>query len=229
MLYTTLNKIRKFNPYKDGWKQLLSYLNKTKADDESLDFKTILQAVGTKEAIWCLRTQEFKDYYKFFTRVAYSVLPIYEDKYPNDTRLRLGIEAVEKFMEGEISKEELEAADNNSYEASRFAYSNCVIANFAQRHWEEIVYYPSDTYEKKAYYAACSDHDAALAVYDAANSIHLFTTCTAYINIKYGFFYIDKSGYDSYQGVYDSFCKVAGTNEKKWQEIEQIFIEECLN
>ena len=63
MLYTTLNKIREFCPCEDGWKQLLTYLNKTKADDESLSFKTILQAIGIKDTLWCLRTQEFKNYY----------------------------------------------------------------------------------------------------------------------------------------------------------------------
>ena len=113
MLYTTLNKIREFSPCEYGWKQLLTYLNKTKGDDESLSFKTILQAIGIKDTLWCLRTQEFKNYYKFVVRVAYGVLPIFEKMYPEDERPRLAIEAIEKFINGEISKCELkDAADS---------------------------------------------------------------------------------------------------------------------
>ena len=153
MLYTTLNKIREFSPCEDGWKQLLTYLNKTKADDEQLDFKTILNAIGIKDTLWCLRTQDFKDYYKFVVKVAYSVLPIFENKYPDDKRPRLAIEAVDKFMKGEISKEELEEARADA---------------------------------AAAYAAAYAAYAAADAAYDAAK-------------------------------------------KEKWKEIEQIFVEECLN
>lgn len=41
MLATTLNKLKAKNPCKEGEVKLLKYLNKTKADDEPLTFKTL--------------------------------------------------------------------------------------------------------------------------------------------------------------------------------------------
>ena len=58
MLYTTLNKIRDKNPCESGWAKLLKHLRKTKADDEQLSFKTILESNGILDAIWCLRSVE---------------------------------------------------------------------------------------------------------------------------------------------------------------------------
>jgi pyruvate/2-oxoglutarate dehydrogenase complex dihydrolipoamide acyltransferase (E2) component len=53
---TTLNKIRSFGPSEDFWKKLLTYLGKTKADDEPLSIETILDSNGLEDALWCLRT-----------------------------------------------------------------------------------------------------------------------------------------------------------------------------
>ena len=61
MLYTTLNKIRNKYPCESGWEQLLKHLGKTKADDEQLSFKTILESNGILDAIWCLRSVEGYD------------------------------------------------------------------------------------------------------------------------------------------------------------------------
>lgn len=58
---TTLNAIRKHEPCKDGWEKLLTYLGKTKADDESLSLVTILDSNGLDDAVWCLRAVEGKD------------------------------------------------------------------------------------------------------------------------------------------------------------------------
>jgi len=61
MLYTTLNKIRDKNPCESGWAKLLKHLRKTKADDEQLSFKTILESNGISDAIWCLKSVEGHD------------------------------------------------------------------------------------------------------------------------------------------------------------------------
>ena len=55
---TTLNKIKAFKPCEDGWKKLLTYLNKTEADDEELSLLTILESNGLNHALWALRTVE---------------------------------------------------------------------------------------------------------------------------------------------------------------------------
>lgn len=55
ILKTTLNKIREKDPCEPGWVKLLKHLNKTRADDEELTFKTILESNGIEDAVWCLR------------------------------------------------------------------------------------------------------------------------------------------------------------------------------
>ena len=56
ILTTTLNEIRRHSPCQSGWIKLLSYLGKTMADNDKLDFKTILDSNGIEDAIWCLRS-----------------------------------------------------------------------------------------------------------------------------------------------------------------------------
>ena len=58
---TTLNKIREHEPCKSGWEKLLSYLGKTKADDEPLEITTILDSNGLDDALWCLQAVEGYD------------------------------------------------------------------------------------------------------------------------------------------------------------------------
>ena len=55
---TTLNEIEKHEPCAEGWKKLLSFLGKTKADDKPLHLLTILEANGAADAIWSLRAIE---------------------------------------------------------------------------------------------------------------------------------------------------------------------------
>ena len=55
MIYTALNKIREHEPCIDGWRKLLTHLNKAQADDEPLALATILQSNGLDDALWCLR------------------------------------------------------------------------------------------------------------------------------------------------------------------------------
>jgi hypothetical protein len=52
---TTLNAIRAHEPCEDGWKKLLRHLGKTRADDEPLPLRVILDSNGLDDALWCLR------------------------------------------------------------------------------------------------------------------------------------------------------------------------------
>ena len=56
MICTTLSKIRAAHPCEDGWRKLLTYLGKTKADDEPLPLLTVLDSNGLDDCLWCLRT-----------------------------------------------------------------------------------------------------------------------------------------------------------------------------
>jgi len=54
---TTLAEIREHQPCENGWKELLRYLGKTKADNEPLLLLTILDSNGFDDCLWSLRTR----------------------------------------------------------------------------------------------------------------------------------------------------------------------------
>lgn len=56
MHYTTLSKIKRNDPCREGWLRLLNGLNKTQADEEPLPLVRILDINGLDDAIWALRT-----------------------------------------------------------------------------------------------------------------------------------------------------------------------------
>ncbi len=57
---TTLNKIKAKKPCESGWETLLKGLNKTKADDEPLNYVTIFEISGISDTSWCLDKVENK-------------------------------------------------------------------------------------------------------------------------------------------------------------------------
>lgn len=87
---TTLNRIRAAKPCEEGWRKLLSYLSKTKADDEPLDLLTILNSNGFDDALWVLSFAMPDDRLArhFQAWCAEQVLHLYEAKHPNNTRVR---------------------------------------------------------------------------------------------------------------------------------------------
>ena len=104
---TTLNKIMEFSLSEPSWEKLLESLNKTKADDEPLSFKYILDVLGIRDALWCLCKLDYREQCLFLADVAESVLHIFEDKYPDDMRVRNCIDGIRKFHAGEIDYEDL--------------------------------------------------------------------------------------------------------------------------
>ena len=119
-MQTTLNKIKKHSPCgllepkntEKGWGKLLNNLNKTQADDEPLELRTILESNGLDDTIWALRAVEEKDkeIRLFAADCEELVLPIYEKKYPDDNRPHLAIKAARDYANGLITLEELSAA-----------------------------------------------------------------------------------------------------------------------
>lgn len=110
MKYTTLNEIRKHCPCYPSWVKLLKSLGKTKADDEPISFKYLLDTLGWRDAVWCLRVMPYHEECLFRADVAELVLPIFEAKHPNDDRPRKAIAAARDYHVGKINKEQLEAA-----------------------------------------------------------------------------------------------------------------------
>ncbi len=107
---TTLNEIKKYGPCPPSWAKGLKYLNKTKADDEPIELMAIHKVMGIEDAVWCLRTQDYRDYCLFLAEVhEESVLPLFEAKYPVDKRPREAIKAIRDWHNGDITQEQLEA------------------------------------------------------------------------------------------------------------------------
>ena len=104
---TTLNKIRKYEPCTSGWQKLLTYLGKTKADDEPLLITTILDSNGLDDALWCLRAVEGRDreirlYAVWCARQVQHLL--------KDPRSLDALDVAERYANGEATRDELSAA-----------------------------------------------------------------------------------------------------------------------
>ena len=116
---TTLNRIRLCHPCEESWKTLLTFLNKTEADNEELSIRTILDVCGVSDAIWALRAVEGhdKEIRLFACDCVESVLHIFESEYPNDSRPRIAIETARRYANGQATKQELDAARSASWDA----------------------------------------------------------------------------------------------------------------
>ena len=115
---TTLNKIREHQPCPDGWQELLTYLGKTKADDEPLSIATILDSNGLDDAIWCLRAVEGKDreIRLFAVWCVRQVQHLLKDQRSLDA-----LDVAERYANGEATDAELAAARDTALDAVRAA------------------------------------------------------------------------------------------------------------
>ena len=107
MITTTLNKIREHEPCADGWKKLLTHLNKTEADDEPLPFSTILESNGLDDALWCCRAapEYDKEWRLFAVWCARQVRHLMKD-----SRSLNALDVAERFANGLATEDELKAA-----------------------------------------------------------------------------------------------------------------------
>ena len=112
---TTLNEIRKHKPCADGWEKLLTYLGKTKADDEPLSITTILDSNGPEDALWCLRAVEGKDreIRLFAVWCARQVQHLLKDQRSIDA-----LDVAERYAKGQATEDELNAAWNAALAAA---------------------------------------------------------------------------------------------------------------
>jgi len=108
-------------------------------DNKKITLKNLFDGLPIKDFSWffvrkCELTLTQKRW--FALHCAKQVLPIYEKKYPNDLRVRECVEATEKFLNGEITKDELlvfrkAAADTAvaaAYAAAAAAYTAAAAA-----------------------------------------------------------------------------------------------------
>lgn len=117
---TTLNVIRSASPCHDGWTKLLTHLGKTKADDEPLELLTVLNSNGLDDALWVLSFAMPEDRLgrHFQAWCAEQVLPLFEERYPGDMRVRGQIAILRN---DEVSAEQRTAARAAAEDAARAA------------------------------------------------------------------------------------------------------------
>jgi hypothetical protein len=106
MIYTTLNKIRAWDPSANDFVNLLEVLGKTRSDDEPLALVKILEINGLEEAIWALRTTDCdREARLFAVACARQVQHLMKDQRSLDV-----LDAVERYLNGEATEEEVYAA-----------------------------------------------------------------------------------------------------------------------
>ena len=166
---TTLNEIKKHNPCRLGYIKLLKFLEKTGADNEPLEFKTILESNGIRDAIWCLRAvsghdKEIRLFAVWYARQVEYLDPTGTAKQTNNVS--------EKFANGEATSDELSSASDAAWAAA--SYAAWAAAWAAERNAESSA---SDA----AWAAAMA---ASAAVSDAQEQEFIKRFCTGETNEK---------------------------------------------
>lgn len=112
----TLNAIRQHSPCQDGWKKLLSHLDKTAADDEPFPLSVILDSNGLQDTLWCFRAlgPEWSSWARL--TIADIVQPAM--KYTTDPRAQKALDVSKAFARGEVTEQELENARAAAYAAA---------------------------------------------------------------------------------------------------------------
>ena len=110
MLTTTTEKIRAQSPCNDGYRKLLTSLEKTKPDSEPVSFIKILESNGLNDALWCLRAElENKEVQKNARLFAVFCARQHEHLLTDEYSI-LAINVAERFANGGATAEELASA-----------------------------------------------------------------------------------------------------------------------
>ena len=115
---TTLNRIRAYGPCHEGWTKLLKHLGKTQADDEPIDFLTILESNGLDDMLWCCRAepQHARLWRLMAVHFAREVQHLM-----TDPRSVAALDVVERHANGLATDDELSAAEAAAWAAARVA------------------------------------------------------------------------------------------------------------
>ena len=163
---TTLIAIREHNPCTNGWKKLLSHLEKTKADDELLPITTILDSNGVEDALWCLRAvggrdREIRLYAVWCARQVQHLMA--------DQRSINALDVAVRHANGMATDDELAAARAAAWAAARdAAFAAAWDAAFAAA-WAAALAAERDAARDAAWAAALAA--ARAAAWDAASNM----------------------------------------------------------
>lgn len=172
-MYTTLQKIRNYDPCAVGWDTLLRYLGKRHADDEPLAIVTVLESNGLDDALWALRALDGFDDKKhiFAIECARRVQHIIDRPclMPSLIPIIDALDAAEAYAMGYASFHELARARATAYEPMYLAgfgdsWLVQAVQAAASAAWEAISVPFAET--------ECDDNPCSrsLFVWDAASS-----------------------------------------------------------
>jgi hypothetical protein len=107
-----------------------------------------------EDYLWLVLREEFiteHNLHKIAIYAAKLVLPIFEEKYPDDKRPRQAIEAKKKWLKGKISNEELKKARYDARDAARAAVSDAARAAIWAAIWvaDDTIYNKIIKYVKR--------------------------------------------------------------------------------
>ena len=153
---TTLRELKEIEIF--NFNKLTNHLGTDNLDTE-VTVLQILEICGIKDAVYALKTQNYKDYCLFLADVAESVLYIFEKEYPDDQRPRKCIEGVRLWYNGKITDEELNELREDAWSAA--STSAYVAARVADAAWAAYAT------ARAAAYAAATVWSAVYAAYAA--------------------------------------------------------------
>ena len=117
MLYTTLRLLREHHACEDRYTVLRKALPPRYGSNTPIPISRILESNGLDDALWALRAMgndqalERDSFCRLLASdYAEHVLHLYERRYPGDTRPRQAIDVARRFVVGEATEEELNAA-----------------------------------------------------------------------------------------------------------------------
>jgi hypothetical protein len=215
-LITTLNEIKSHHPCESGWKKLLKHIGKTQADDEPINAMTVLESNGIKDAIWCLRCFDYRNYCLFLADVAESVIDIYNKTFPDDDRPQKAINAIRDWYSGVINDDALDAAAAYAAAAATAAAAAAHAAAAA-----DDAANAADAAAAASAAAAAAHAAYAAAAYAAAayaSAAYADDAAAAYAAAAYAAAHADDAAAAYAAAAY------AAAKKQKWKEIEQLFI-----
>ena len=180
-MYTTLNQIRTFDPCPEGWAKLLRHLGKTKADDEPVAIKTILESNGLDDALWCLRS--LTGYDKEVRLLAVSFAREVQHLM-TDPRSLAALEVATAFANGQASEQDLDAARLAALAVAHEAENLSAVVSCAAY---AVAYTTLEVAGDEAAYAVAlevSTAEAALAAAALANNDHYAVRAPAIASAK---------------------------------------------
>jgi hypothetical protein len=124
LLTTSLYRLRKFHACESRYSHLVSALGEDYGDKTPINLLRILEANGVEDCLWALcATDQNCDMVARLMAADFAegVLPLYEQRYPNDTRPRAAIQAARDYAHGRIGAAAWDAARDAARDAASAA------------------------------------------------------------------------------------------------------------